>query len=137
MPPPAAAPIRYQVMTTVPENWIPFIPVHVPGDNREIQLQRAALPRILDGDPDPPAQGAAAHACCCARASTARRPQPYFVFEEEVPRAGTRADAGLRAHALDRRPRLHLAAGAPADRPRRRHRAGSRFDKLIDVPPAP
>ncbi|MGZ6143428.1 MAG: hypothetical protein ACXWLM_08815, partial [Myxococcales bacterium] len=55
-PVPAAAPIRYQVMNTVPENWIPFIPVHVPGDNRTIQLQRAALPRILDGDPDPPAK---------------------------------------------------------------------------------
>jgi hypothetical protein len=29
-------------MTTVPENWIPFVPVHVDGDNREVQLQRSA-----------------------------------------------------------------------------------------------
>ena len=49
-PPPMAAPVRYQVMNTVPENWIPFIPVHVPNDNRQIQLQRAAMPRILVGD---------------------------------------------------------------------------------------
>ena len=41
-------------MSTVPENWIPFIPVHVAGSNREIQLQRAAMPRILEGDPNPP-----------------------------------------------------------------------------------
>ena len=41
--------VRYQVMNTVPENWSPFIPVHVPGSNREIQLQRAAMPRILPG----------------------------------------------------------------------------------------
>jgi len=61
VPPPAAAPIRYQVMNTVPENWIPFIPVHVPGDSRTIQLQRAALPRILDGDPDPPSKVPATH----------------------------------------------------------------------------
>ena len=54
-PPPApAAPIRYEVMTSVPENWIPFVPVHVEGDNREIQLQRGAMPRLLEGDPDPP-----------------------------------------------------------------------------------
>ena len=36
------ASIKYQIMSTVPENWIPFIPVHIPGSNREIQLQRAA-----------------------------------------------------------------------------------------------
>jgi hypothetical protein len=30
-PPPANAPIRYRVMSTVPENWIPFIPAHVDG----------------------------------------------------------------------------------------------------------
>ena len=42
------------VMSSVPENWIPFLPVHVEGSNREIQLQRAAMPRILEGDPNPP-----------------------------------------------------------------------------------
>jgi hypothetical protein len=41
-------------MTTVPENWIPFVAVRVDGDNLEIQLQRAAMPRIFDGDPNPP-----------------------------------------------------------------------------------
>ena len=41
------APVRYQVMNSVPENWIPFIPVHVPNNNREIQLQRVAMPRVL------------------------------------------------------------------------------------------
>jgi hypothetical protein len=37
IPPPAPneplAPIGYKAMTSVPENWIPFIAVHVPGDN--------------------------------------------------------------------------------------------------------
>src|SRR5207237_9861695 len=49
-----SAPVRYQIMSTVPENWIPFVPVHVDGSNREIQLQRAAMPRIIEGDPNPP-----------------------------------------------------------------------------------
>ena len=47
-----AAPIRYEVMNAVPEHWIPFIPVHVAGDNREMQLQRArdaADPRRRSG----------------------------------------------------------------------------------------
>lgn len=51
--PAMAAAVRYQAMNSVPENWIPFIPVHLPNNNREIQLQRAAMPRILVGDPNP------------------------------------------------------------------------------------
>jgi len=85
-PPEPAAPMRYQVMANhVPENWIPFIPVHVPNDNREIQLQRAALPRLIARDPAPMTK---------VRPLTALlregldRGQPYFVHEEEVPPAG-------------------------------------------------
>ena len=110
--------VRYQVMSTVPENWIPFIPVHVPGDNREIQLQRAAMPRILDGDPEPAREGAAAHVA----AAPGPRPHAraaYFVHEEEVPRAGTRVMQSYQRTRWTRRPGLHLAARAPADRPRR------------------
>jgi hypothetical protein len=84
--PPAAA-IRYQVMNTIPEHWIPFIPVHVDKNNREIQLQRAALPRILKGDPHAPKK-------VRPRTSLLRPgldqslPSAYYVHEEEVPRAG-------------------------------------------------
>jgi hypothetical protein len=78
------APIQYQVMNTVPEQWIPFIPVHVEGSVRETQLQRAALPRILEGDPKPPAEKVR------PRTTLLRfgLPKAYFVHEEEVPRAG-------------------------------------------------
>ena len=48
-----SARIRYEIMNTVPENWIPFVPVHVDGSSREIQLQRAAMPRFLEGDLSP------------------------------------------------------------------------------------
>jgi len=88
-PPPAAAPIRYQVMTTVPENWIPFIPVHVPGSNRAIQLQRAAMPRALEGDPNPPVK--VQPRTVLLRQGLDQSPaQPYFVHQEEVSRAGAR-----------------------------------------------
>ncbi len=84
MPPEPKASIRYQVMNTVPENWIPFIAVHVPASTRETQLQRAAMPRILEGDPNPPEK---------IRPRTSllgqNLPRAYFIHEEEVPRAGT------------------------------------------------
>jgi hypothetical protein len=78
-----AAPIRYQVMNQVPEQWIPFIPVHVDGSVRETQLQRAALPRILEGDPNQPEK-------IRPRTMLLRQnlPKAYYVHEEEVPRAG-------------------------------------------------
>ena len=79
------AKIRYQAMNAVPENWIPFIPAHVEGSNREVQLQRAAMPRILDGDNGKPDK---------IRPRTAllqpglAGKKPYFIHEEEVPRSG-------------------------------------------------
>jgi hypothetical protein len=90
-PVPAAgnAPIRYQVMSSVPENWIPFLPVHVAGSNREIQLQRAAMPRILEGDPNPP-QKVQPRTALMRQGLDLAPPQSYFVYEEEVPRAGAR-----------------------------------------------
>ena len=84
-PPPMTAPERYQVMNTVPENWIPFIPVHVPNNNRKIQLQRAALPRIIAGTVTP-----VEPMTTLLREGLEQR-QSYFIHEEEVPRAGTRA----------------------------------------------
>jgi hypothetical protein len=89
VPPPddPRAPIRYRVMSAVPENWIPLIPVHVDGDNREIQLQRAAMPRVLEGDPDPPAK--VAPRTVLLRQGLDRDPRErYFLHEEEVPRTG-------------------------------------------------
>jgi hypothetical protein len=90
-PPPVApaAPIRYDVMTSVPENWIPFIPVHVPGSNRTIQLQRAAMPRTLAGDPNPPVK-VQPRTVLLRQGLDQTPPQPYFVHQEEVSRAGAR-----------------------------------------------
>lgn len=68
---PTEARVRYVLGTQVPYNWIPFVPVHNPGSNRQIRLQRAKMPgekryqgKVLD------------------------HPAPFFVHEEEVPRSG-------------------------------------------------
>jgi hypothetical protein len=86
---PVAA-LRYRLGTTVPEHWIPFVPVRRPGSDREIRLQRGSMPRFLDGQ----AQR--------VRPLTATlRPglrdddtqaAPYLLNEEEVPRHGTVID---------------------------------------------
>ncbi len=70
--PVANAPIRYVLGTTVPDNWIPFIPVHMEGSDTEIRLQRAAMPG---------AKGALG-------VFLKEVPAPYYVNEEEVPRSG-------------------------------------------------
>lgn len=74
----------------VPENCIPFMPVHTPDSNRSIRFQRAAMPRILEGydidlirpntsilksAPPPPQSAPGAYV-------------PYYINEEELARAG-------------------------------------------------
>ena len=62
--------IKYALMTSVAEHWIPFIPVHVEDDNREIQLQRAAMPRLLEGAEGVTPRRSRRARDCCARAWT-------------------------------------------------------------------
>lgn len=64
--------IRYVLGTTVPDNWIPFIPVHMEGSNTEIRLQRAAMP------------GAKGALSTILREKAA----PYYIDEEIIPRFG-------------------------------------------------
>ncbi|MET9735779.1 hypothetical protein ABZZ79_35690 [Streptomyces sp. NPDC006458] len=83
--PPTAAPLRYRLQTTVPVNWIPFLPVRVDATGRAVALQRAAMQRFADGalESVPPV----------GRVLTPDRltdPAVYQVREEEVERSGTR-----------------------------------------------
>ncbi|MCP4338318.1 MAG: hypothetical protein GY799_05385 [Desulfobulbaceae bacterium] len=81
----SAAPLIYRIQNNVPEHWIPFIPVRIPGTTREIALERAAMlnqeeeeikphGRILDPD----------------------SLEVYRVREEEVTRVGTRISRVVR-----------------------------------------
>ena len=126
------AKIRYKVMNTVPENWIPMVPTHVNGDNRAIQLQRAAMPRIIEGDPADPTP-------VRPRTSLLRQgldevvPVPYFIHEEEVPRAGVRVTASFQRTRW-RDGRAWLWFGACKQTGRGEGSSGLAFDRIIDVP---
>lgn len=81
------APVRYSLMTSVPENWIPFISAHEPGSVRQTGLQRGSMPRVIEGD---------AITAVKPRTTLIRQgldlpiAKRYFIAEEEVPRAGIR-----------------------------------------------
>jgi hypothetical protein len=87
--PESVADIRYRVMTGVPENWIPFIPARQPDSERQIRLQRAAMPRVLDGDPNDPKRIPPKTMLLRDGLDSAPK-HPYFLHEEEVPREGLR-----------------------------------------------
>jgi hypothetical protein len=133
--PSPAAPIRYQVMNTVPEEWIPFIPVHVPGDNRETQLQRAALPRILDGDPDEPDK--VRPRTVLLREGLESTPKhAYYLHEEEVPRAGAMISRAYQRTRW-RDGRVIVWVGARKDTGRGEGASGLAFDRLFNTPLEP
>jgi len=133
LPPAPGAKIRYKVMTSVPENWIPMISVHVPGDIRETQIQRAAMLRIIEGDPfKPPVE---------PRTSLLRdgldevTPVGYFVHEEEVSRAGVRVTQSFqRTRWRDGRAWVWL--GVRKQTGRGEGSSGLAFDQIVDLPPA-
>ncbi len=92
---------RYVLGATVPPNWRPFIPSHLPGSVRSIRLQRARMPgqaqqpigKVLDV------------------------PAPYFVAEEEVPRAGRKITRAFqRARWVDGATFLWIGRAAPFGR---------------------
>ena len=92
---------RYVLGATVPPNWRPFIPARLPGSVRSIRLQRARMPdqpqqplgRVLDV------------------------PSPYFVAEEEVPRAGRKITRAFqRARWIDGATFLWIGRAAPFGR---------------------
>ncbi len=89
------AAIRYQVMNSVPENWIPFIPVHISGNNREVQLQRTAMPRIIENDPEP-AKKVRPKTVLLREGLDQSNHIGYFIHEEEVTRAGVVVSSSYR-----------------------------------------
>jgi len=129
----SGANITYRVMTTVPEHWIPFVVMHVPGDVRETQLQRASMPRVMEGVPSP---GRVRPRTTLLREGLdASTPQPYYVFEEEVPRAGTQVSTGYqRARWYGGRVVLWRAAARQTGRGE--GSSGLAFDQILPAPPA-
>ncbi len=78
-------PLKYRLMTSIPRNWIPFIPVHTtelttgPSDpiQKHIELQRASMINAADQT--------------CIRPNSrllSEVKSPYYIDEAEVPRNG-------------------------------------------------
>jgi hypothetical protein len=119
-PPPATtAPLRYQVESPVPLNWIPLVAVPIANKAPAIQLQKA---RVLRPDP----AGGATPVTVPSLGRILDR-EPYFLPEEELSRAGVRVDRVVfRARWKDGTSRLWVT--------RRRHagagetQSGLRFD---------
>lgn len=130
-PPASAAPVRYRVMTSVPEQWIPFIPVHIEGSDRDIELQRAALPRTLTGDPNPPLK--VRPRTVLMREGLDRVPaEPYLLHEQEATRAGVRVTQSFQ-RARWRDGRVILWLGVRKQTGRGPSSSGLAFDQLAVV----
>jgi len=81
--PPTSAPLRYQLETLVPENWIPFLPLVINPQRGDIALERAAVVRAR---PD----GTLIAIRPRGRILSPPERDPYVVQEQEVTRVGTR-----------------------------------------------
>ena len=83
-----AAEIKYSLGTSVPEHWIPFIPVRKDAVmSRQIQLRRAAMPRIIKGR-TPERVRPRSELIRTGYNPDTQEWSPYFLHEEEVPRSG-------------------------------------------------
>jgi hypothetical protein len=124
--------VRYELMNTVPENWIPFIPVHRDGEIRSIQLQRAAMLRILLGDDRLPPRKVEPRTALL-REGLAQH-ERYFVHEEEVPRAGVVVRQSYQRTRW-RDGAAWVWIGVRKQTGRGEGHSGLAFDRALDVPP--
>ncbi len=132
---PNDAKIRYDLMTAVPEHWIPFIATRVPGTQRAIQLQRASLPRIIERDPLAPAL-VKPRTTLLRSGLDAGELASYFIPEEEVPRSGARVTQTFqRARWLDGRVFVWLGARKQAGRGE--GSSGLAYDRIVEKQPEP
>jgi len=132
VPEPRVAAVRYQTMGSVPEQWIPFLPVHVDGDNRQIQLQRAALPRIVPGDNAAPVP-IEPRTALLREGRDLPVQAPYLLHEEEVSRAGTVVSQCFR-RTRDVGGRAVVWVGVARGPGRGGGSSGLAFDQLINIP---
>jgi hypothetical protein len=128
----ATGQLKYVLGNTVPLNWIPFIPVHRDAQQRSVQLQRAAMPRI---------SSAGVHAVRpltdvlrTGIRSDDSQQQPYFINEEEIPQAGLIVSASYR-RARWYGGSTHVWLGRQKQLGRGLGSSGLDFD-LVQAPPA-
>jgi len=128
---PYSAAIAYLAMTSVPEHWIPFPPVHVPGSIRETQLQRSRMLRIIERDPNPPVK--IPPRTTLMREGLDSNPKvSYFVHEEEVPRAGIQVTESFRRTRWTKG-QAFVWLGVQKKTGRGERSSGLAFDAIVDT----
>lgn len=120
-------------MTQVPEHWIPFLPVHVDGTNREIQLQRSKMLRIIEGDIRAPERVEPATALL-REGLEQQLKQPYFVHEEEVLRSGIIVSQQFQRTRWTNG-QVYTWLGMHKKTGRGEGSSGLAFDQIVDTPP--
>ena len=118
---PPVAPIRYILGTTVPENWIPFIPVHMPGSVEDIRFQRGAMPQLGN----PPVDIVRPRGVLLNEL-----PKNFYVAEAEIPGSGIIVTRRFqRTRWYDGRTYLWL--GRARETGRGGGNSGLRFDQIV------
>jgi len=134
VPEASEASIRYVLGTSVPENWIPFIARHRPGSQRLIRLQRAAMPRLTDALPASRVEPRGRVLRTGLDGFDPRR--PYFLHEEEVPRAGAIVTRGFqRARWFDGK--VYTWIGRRKETGRGQGASGLVFDRVVPLQTEP
>ncbi|HMK05554.1 MAG TPA: hypothetical protein VK489_15240, partial [Ferruginibacter sp.] len=129
---PYAAKINYLAMTDVPENWIPFVPVHIKNDTREIQLQRASMLRIIQGDTLDPVKVKPQTSILREGLEEIPKPLPYYIHEQEIPRSGVRVTQSFqRTRWINGE--VFVWLGMQKKTGRGEGSSGLQFDKIADV----
>ncbi len=109
--------IRYVAGTTVPDNWIPFIPVHIEGSDREIRLQRARMPAT------PGAKGLI----------LTEKAAPYYVDEVGIPRPGIAVSRYFQRTRWTNGT-TYLWVGRDKKAGKGEGWSNLRFDQIVDIP---
>jgi hypothetical protein len=123
--PPTIAGVRYTLGTTVPENWIPFLPEHLPGSIEDIRLRRGAMPPLGNPPVAPRRRSVLLN----------ELPAPFYVAEEEV--LGTGIIISRRVQrARWYGGRTYLWVGRARETGRGAAASGLSFDQIDDLPPA-
>lgn len=134
LPPAPGAKVRYEVMGTVPENWIPMVPMHVANDNRQVQLRRASMLRILVGDTELDSDRVRPRTTLLRPGLDTLPQTGWSIHEEEVPRSGIRVTQQFqRTRWRDGRAWVWL--GVRKQTGRGEGSSGLSFDRLVDLPP--
>jgi hypothetical protein len=107
----------------VPENWVPFLPEHLPGSIQDIRFRRGAMPPHGTPPVAPRRRGVILN----------ELPAPFYVAEEEVPVSGIIVSRRVqRTRWYDGR--TYLWIGRSRETGRGGAFSGLRFDQIDDLP---